>query len=216
MNSRQLIKANLKVLGNIFLRSLKDLGKFVGHCTLGAVAVYTYDQNVGFLRRIKGPSMIPTLNSSQFNEFTDWDLTPRNRQFLQNDVVYFSRSIKNTERGDIVLLKRPRTNDYIVKRVVGVQGDIVTPIKPGGTEGEPVTLEEGQLWIESDAGFGYADSSLFGPVPKESIEGIGKFVIIFNLSSGLFRFLYRDIPKHVEGRVITAPENSQSKIQEAA
>ena len=53
------------------------------------------------------------------------------RQFLQNDVVYFSRSIKNTERGDIVLLKRPRTNDYIVKRVVGVQGDIVTPIKPG-------------------------------------------------------------------------------------
>ena len=31
-----------------------------------------------------------------------------------------------------------------------------------------------------------------------------------------FRFLYRDIPKHVEGRVITAPENNQSKIQEAA
>ena len=35
---------------------------------------------------------------------------------------------------------------------------------------ETVKLEEGEVWVESDAGFGYKDSNLFGPVRAETIQ----------------------------------------------
>ena len=35
---------------------------------------------------------------------------------------------------------------------------------------ETVKLEEGEVWVESDAGFGYKDSNLFGPVRADTIQ----------------------------------------------
>ena len=31
-------------------------------------------------------------------------------------------------------------------------------------------LREGEVWVESDAGHGYLDSSVFGPVPLDNIQ----------------------------------------------
>ena len=71
----------------------------------------------------------------------------------------------------MVILKDPSRKNKLIKRVLGLPGDIVTPLGPNKEEREPLTLGEGQVWVESDhAGYGYRDSSLFGPVNTDLIE----------------------------------------------
>ena len=43
--------------------------------------------------------------------------------------------------------------------------------------GWKVTVPEGKVWVESDAGYGYRDSNLFGPVDIASIQGQAQFCI---------------------------------------
>ena len=44
------------------------------------------------------------------------------------------------------------------------------PIGFNNVKKVPVTLQEGEIWVESDAGFGYKDSNLFGPVKAGSVQ----------------------------------------------
>ena len=37
---------------------------------------------------------------------------------------------------------------------------------------------EGEVWVESDAGHGYLDSSVFGPVPLENIQ-VYRFIYLY-------------------------------------
>lgn len=185
-----------KRVGASFFNLAKFTAKTYGSLAVGAGALLVYDQNVGCLRSINGPSMTPTFND-YFDNYKGFTI---NKQVIVNDIVYFSRNTKKIERGDIVLFKRPKTNTYIVKRVVCLPGDTVTPVLPGGAEGEPVQLGEGQLWVESDAGLGHADSNFFGALPREAVEGIAQICIAPH-SSTIIRRLYNQIPKHVEGRI---------------
>jgi len=200
------LRSIAKRVGAGFFNFVKLTAKSYGSLAIGAGALLVFDQNVGCLRQISGPSMTPTFNT-YFDDYKGFTI---NKEIEINDFVYFSRNTKKIERGDIVLFKRPKTNTYIVKRVVGLQGDTVTPVLPGGAEGEPVQLGEGQLWVESDAGLGHADSNFFGPLPREAVEGIAQ--ICFVPRSVIFRRLYKQIPKHVEGR-IHAPSIETEQVQ---
>jgi len=116
--------------------------------------------------------MQPTLNSYNINS---WDnevnqMTDGRNSTSYPDCVFYTRKF-SLDRGDIVMVKDPQKSGYLIKRVIGLPGDTITPLGFNKVEQEPVKLEEGKVWIESDtAGFGFRDSSLFGPINRHLIE----------------------------------------------
>ena len=168
--------------------------------------IYT-DTNIGGITFVNGPSMQPTLNSFVIED--TWKFNPSNLKAgvvdtPTKDIIYYEREF-NLDRGDIVLLRDPKTNGRIVKRLVGLPGDTVTPLTFGNNLGEPVTLKEGQLWVESDkAGFGYRDSSLFGPVEQNLVEA-KVTLILGNLSHPAWKTVEPLLPAHAAGRVKSSP-----------
>lgn len=167
-----------KKLAPIVVSGAKKTFLLVG----GGVSYLYYDQHVGGLRRVIGPSMVPTFNLQHFHDPNIFER--ENISSTSRDIIYFSRDF-SLSRGDVVYLINPRTkNSYIVKRVLGLPGDTVKPLGVvKDQETESVTLSEGQVWVESDAGLGYADSNLFGPVNITNIKGKIQWAIRPNLSS---------------------------------
>lgn len=78
------------------------------------------------------------------------------------------------KRGDIIVYQTPHDPEKVaVKRVVGVPGDTVLPLK--GYEGgeDPVTVQYYQLWVEGDVGDRKksVDSNYFGPISEALVRG---------------------------------------------
>ncbi|XP_023319570.1 mitochondrial inner membrane protease subunit 2 isoform X2 [Eurytemora carolleeae] len=169
---------------------------------IGAGLYYNFDQ-VGCLRTVNGPSMSPTLNPQLKNYYSG---IRTGRLDISNELVFISRNLQKLERGDIVLLDRPnRDNDRLVKRVVAVEGDTITPFGVGSTVRAPVKLGPGEVWVESDGGPGYLGSSVFGSVPISCIKGIAKAAICIGATSDsyfFFRFLAQEIPAHVQPNLV--------------
>jgi len=71
---------------------------------------------------------------------------------------------RDIERGDIVSLISPKDpTQTIIKRVVGLQGDIVSTL---GYKHEIVRIPEGHIWVEGDHVGHSLDSNSFGPIAK--------------------------------------------------
>ena len=162
--------------------------------------IYT-DANIGGIAFVEGPSMRPTLNNFAIES---WNFDPNNKTSIvntpTNDIVYYERDFV-LGRGDIVILRDPKTGGRRIKRVVGVPGDTVTPLTFGNQLGEPLTLGERQFWVESDkAGFGFRDSSLFGPVDQQLIEA-KVTLIVGNVYNIYWKTVEPLLPSHAEGRV---------------
>lgn len=90
-------------------------------------------------------------------------LNPDNNQ---TDYVFLSRwairGANNVKRGDIVSLVSPKDpSQKIIKRVVGLQGDVVSTL---GYKQEIIRVPEGHCWIEGDHTGHSLDSNTFGPV----------------------------------------------------
>merc|ERR1719167_731080 len=182
--------------------SLRTFKLFCQVC-LGAGAYTLYDQRVGCFRRIYGMSMTPTLNG-RYMKLGTYEDSPGFNSF--EDVIYFSRDTQNLKRGDIVLCNRPKKeNASLVKRIVAVEGDSIRPVGPGGKVLDPVKLSAGQVWVESDAGPGYLDSAVFGPLPVEAVTGVAIFCIGFYDASPP-RLLESAIPASVGSRLEIASE----------
>jgi nickel-type superoxide dismutase maturation protease len=72
------------------------------------------------------------------------------------------------EREDVVVVEHPQRAGYeVVKRLVGVPGDVVGDRLLGGDE----------YWVEGDFAQRSTDSRQFGPVPKSSLKA--KAVLIY-------------------------------------
>lgn len=151
---------------------------------VGGLSYLYFDEHVGGLREVTGPSMVPTFNADRFRDLNILDLKRENISPAANDYIYFSRNF-SLSRGDVVYLTNPRTkNSFIVKRVLGLPGDTVKPLGVvKDQETESVTLSAGEVWVESDAGLGYADSNLFGPVNINNIKGKVQWALRLNGSS---------------------------------
>ena len=118
--------------------------------------------------------MVPTLNNKQ--------------------VVLYWRLGNNYTRGDVVAIKMPSGDKY-VKRIIGVQGDVID-IKDGfvylngkklnesfvkdgdgSTKPEnkrikyPHKVEAGSYWVMGDNRYESVDSRQFGSVIKDDIKG---------------------------------------------
>lgn len=109
-----------------------------------------------------GPSMIPT-----FNEFGDVVLVNRALKALTNT---------KSQRGDIVLATSPTNpNQLVIKRVVGVGGDLIkVPFSSGRNfkfKTREVDVPLGSVWLQGDNQMNSTDSRDYGPVPEDMILG---------------------------------------------
>lgn len=112
------------------------------------VGITLFD-SVGYVARVEGISMQPSLNPN----------------CDEVDYVFLNRwavRTYNIARGEIISLISPKDPDQkIIKRVVGVEGDV---IKTLGYKKPYVTIPEGHCWVEGDHTGHSLDSNSFGPI----------------------------------------------------
>lgn len=125
------------------------IAKFIRNICLGVPIGITVVDTIGYVARVDGISMQPALNPDK----------------NQTDYVFLNRwAVKSYEisRGDIVSLISPKDpSQKIIKRVVGVQGDIIVTL---GYKKDVVKIPPGHCWIEGDHTGHSMDSNNFGPV----------------------------------------------------
>ncbi|KAG5680856.1 hypothetical protein PVAND_010337 [Polypedilum vanderplanki] len=124
--------------------------RFLKNLVFGLAAGVTYIDLIGYVARVEGQSMQPTLN-------------PIN---LESDYVFlnkFKAKDFKVSRGEIVCLISPKdAQQRIIKRVIAREGDVVHTI---GYKEKYVKVPAGHFWIEGDNVNNSLDSNTFGPVP---------------------------------------------------
>ncbi len=110
---------------------------------------------------------------------------------LQSGDVVIANRLKEAEHGDIIVLDGVKQNGWIIKRVIGLEGDTVMikdgkvflngealdePYAKGITyaygvisEGVPVTLEEGQIFYLGDNRTNSSDTRMYGLCTTENV-----------------------------------------------
>ena len=110
----------------------------------------TFVDCVGFVAKVEGVSMQPSLNP-------DPNLT--------SDFVFLSRwcwQKYNYSRGDVVSLVSPKNpNQAIIKRIIALEGDCVKTI---GYRNRVLRVPKGHCWVEGDHTGHSLDSNYFGPI----------------------------------------------------
>jgi len=113
---------------------------------ISASIATTFFGFVGYPSQVDGKSMNPTLKDS------DWVFT--NRWSVFRSQIY---------RGDIVIFISHRDPQrHIIKRVIGLEGDIVRNDKYSFRE---VVIPQGYCWVEGDNTVASVDSIKYGPIP---------------------------------------------------
>lgn len=144
-----------------------------GKVCLGVVmttipGMYAFREAVGYVARVDGISMQETLNPSD-SKGHDYVFLSKSNSLLKKG---------NLRHGDIVSIKSPRhPATYIIKRVVGLEGDIVqipenTKINPQWDNPKGVLnyakrtiqVPKGHCWVEGDNARLSQDSRFYGPI----------------------------------------------------
>ncbi|SPN97688.1 related to IMP2 - mitochondrial inner membrane protease subunit [Cephalotrichum gorgonifer] len=110
---------------------------------------------------IRGGSMYPFLNSDKDSTLT--------RDVALNWKLHPDRGLA---RGMIVVFKSPLNPETTaVKRIIGVEGDLVWSRNPH--EPEAIRVPPGHIWVEGDAGTDREslDSNVYGPVSVRLVTG---------------------------------------------
>lgn len=116
--------------------------------------------------RIQGMSMTPTFNPGTETLAKDVVLV---RKFMAANGSLLSR-------GDIVMLRLPLNPEKLLtKRIVGVQGDTISP-RAEYPRQKPTVVPRNHLWVEGDNAFHSIDSNTFGPVSLGLV--VGKVVLV--------------------------------------
>ncbi|XP_028764765.1 mitochondrial inner membrane protease subunit 1-like [Neltuma alba] len=104
-----------------------------------------------------GPSMLPTIGP-----MATFLLAERN-----------SPRFGKVERGDIVVVQSPENpQKFIVKRLLGLQGDSVTFLvdPKNSNKRKTVVVPKGHVWLGGDNIYNSRDSRYFGPVPCDLLH----------------------------------------------
>lgn len=111
----------------------------------------TFLDSIGYVARVDGTSMQPVFNPDRNNQ----DYVFLNRWIIKGDDI-------GLQRGDIVSLTSPKDPaQKIIKRVVGVEGDIVNTLN---YKSNIIKVPPGHIWVEGDHMGHSMDSNMFGPV----------------------------------------------------
>jgi len=159
----------------------KEAMEWIKTLAAAFVIVFFLHHFVFNLSVVEGQSMQPTLEQSE-------------RLFVNKAAYLFGEP----RRGDVVILRNPGHNreQYLVKRVVGVPGDVLeirqnklyvngelydrpysadAPV-PGGDEG-PIDIPPGYYYVLGDNRSNSLDSRYFGLVAGSLIEGRADFIL---------------------------------------
>lgn len=138
---------------------LRNLGRSV---VFGIPIGITFLDTVGYVARVEGVSMQPALNPGSKN----------------TDYVFLSRwSVRDFKlrRGDVISLVSPKDpNQKIIKRVVGLEGDVVSTL---GYKNQYVRVPEGHCWVEGDHTGHTLDSNTFGPVSLGLVNAKAVYIV---------------------------------------
>ncbi|ORY65495.1 mitochondrial inner membrane protease subunit 2 [Pseudomassariella vexata] len=128
--------------------------------------VVFFNANVMELAFINGPSMYPFMNAEK-DQTTAPDVT----------VAWKWNAQHNLARGMIVLFWNPRKPEItVVKRVVGLEGDIITTRPP--YPALVIRVPPGHIWVEGDGGERDSiDSNVYGPIATALVIGTIPFVL---------------------------------------
>ncbi|XP_068623775.1 mitochondrial inner membrane protease subunit 2 [Battus philenor] len=122
----------------------------------------TFLDTVGYVAKVEGISMQPALNPVAED----------------SDFVFLSRwAVRDYDikRGDVISLASPKNpNQKIIKRVVALQGDVVSTM---GYKSQYVKIPEGHCWIEGDHTGYTLDSNTFGPVSLGLISAKALYIV---------------------------------------
>lgn len=137
---------------------------FVKAVAIGVPVGLTVFDYVGYIARVEGISMQPSLN-------------PRAEK---SDYVFLSRfNMQNfgIRKGEIISCVSPKNRkQMIIKRVTGLEGDIIRSTKDIENK-RYFKIPDGHCWIEGDhTGFSL-DSNTFGPIPVGLIVAKAKCIV---------------------------------------
>jgi len=161
-----------------------ELWEWVRTLAIALTVVLLLHYFVFNLSTVEGHSMEPTLSEKEW--------------LFVNKVSYL---FAEPERGEVVILKdpsdRPDKKEFLVKRIVGIPGDIIeirdgqlyrnseliverytdTEIEDADTE--PYKLEAGMYFVMGDNRHAHAsfDSRSFGAVSRDAIRGRADFIL---------------------------------------
>jgi len=111
---------------------------------------YTFTDIIGYVSQVDGRSMEPTLMNS------DWVFTNR-----------WSNRCHLLKRGDVVVFHSHKDpNRHVIKRIVGLEGDLVHNEKHPKVGG---VIPIGHCWVEGDNPVVSNDSLSYGPIPTALI-----------------------------------------------
>uniref|UniRef100_M4BYV4 Mitochondrial inner membrane protease subunit n=2 Tax=Hyaloperonospora arabidopsidis (strain Emoy2) TaxID=559515 RepID=M4BYV4_HYAAE len=120
------------------------------------------------LASVKGRSMQPALNDGLTQDAV------RDRVLLDKFSVQMRHKYR---RGDVVVLESPEAaGQFLIKRLVGFEGDLVTD-----RNGRSWLVPPGRCWVEGDNPTFSDDSNAFGPVPLALIDS-RVLVVVWPLS----------------------------------
>lgn len=136
------------------------------------------------LINVDGGSMTPTFNPDYWSG-RNWhsDIVFVNRwaitrgSYRRGDVVTMWYVLLMVE-GRVLTARSPDSpSQLVIKRIVALEGDIVTPLPP--SRPRPVKIPEGYAWIEGDARdpSKTRDSNRYGPVPLGLIDGRVEYIL---------------------------------------
>ncbi|KAK5660287.1 hypothetical protein OQA88_12827 [Cercophora sp. LCS_1] len=141
----------------------KFLGQFTNHLIRYATWIpplILFNTYVAEVTVINGQSMYPFFNP-QYNESLKRDFC----------LVWKLYAQWNLDRGMLVTFRSPTDpNKIVVKRIVGLAGDVVQTHKP--YPHALVQVPEGHVWVEGDASWDKTkDSNYYGPISARLITG---------------------------------------------
>lgn len=119
------------------------------------VLIVIHDHALGLVR-ITGRSMQPTFNPDS--------------SCMKQDIVLVNKLLGNNgtslKRDDIITFRHPQVpSSLLIKRIVGLEGDVVKRDHPVGSGPSLVRVPMGHCWVEGDEPFHSQDSNRFGPIP---------------------------------------------------
>ncbi len=172
------------------------VGEFVRFTIVALIIVFLFRVYIAQPFIVSGLSMSPTFETGNY--------------LIIDEITY---RLEKPSRGDVVILKKPGHDEYLIKRVIGLPGETVSStqgtITVTTTNKERVTLEEPYIvkkgsdtfektlapkeyFVMGDNRTVSLDSRIIGPIPEENI--IGKaFLRLFpptqaGFSPGKFEF----------------------------
>jgi len=134
---------------------------FIKGCLVGLPVVVTFIDHVGYVARVEGISMRPSLNpTNDFDDYVFLSKIPGQYTFGRGDVV------------SIISPKDPK--ERLIKRVIGMEGDVIST---NGYRKPFVRIPQGHCWVEGDHRGHSLDSNTFGPVSMGLLTARAQYIV---------------------------------------